>query len=85
VDAEVVVIEVDYNKHQEIIEWLHNNVQENCNPNMGKYTFSAVSRFVEWRSKDYKAWVFRISGMPPVAKVSIEDEKMRMLFTLRWS
>lgn len=79
------MISVDYNRHKEILEWLHNNIQENCNPDMEKYNFSTISRFVEWRSKDHEAWVFRIQGMPPVAKVSIKDEKLQMLFILLWT
>lgn len=78
------MIDVDYNHHKEMIEWLDANVQENCKPNLEKYIFSAISRFIEWRSTDHEAWVFRISGMPPVGKVFIKDEKLEMLFMLRW-
>ena len=79
------MIDVNYQDAKEIIKWLDSNIQENLNPNLERYTLSSVGRFVEWRSKDKESWIFRIEGMPPKAMVTIKDEKMRMLFMLRWS
>ena len=76
----------DYSKHKEILQWLHDNVQENYNPGMEKYASSSVSRFVEWRSKDFSSWKLRVHGMlPPKLDVWINDPKMEMLFLLKWS
>lgn len=65
--------------------WLDGNIQENSKPNLEKYSFSTVGRYIEWRSLDNESWILRISGQPPKMTVEIKDEKMKMLFMLRWS
>jgi hypothetical protein len=81
----MVMIRVDYAQHKEMLEWLHTHVQENSNPDLKSYHSSAVSRSIEWRSRDHESWVFRVQGFPPNTTVSIKDEKLRMLFMLKWS
>ncbi len=73
-----------YGKHQEMIKWLSDNIQENYHKDYGKYNSSSVSQFVEWRSKDTISWVFRIFGNPPKCSIEIIDEEKELLFLLRW-
>lgn len=78
------IFDYNYDHYMEMLTWLDKNVQENCQPDMHRYASSSVSRFVEWRSKDYKSWILRVFGMPPKVSVEIEDPNMEMLFLLKW-
>jgi hypothetical protein len=73
-----------YGKHQQMVKWLSDNIQENYFPEGNKYNSSSVSQFVEWRSKDTKSWIFRVFGNPPKCSVEILDEQKELLFLLRW-
>lgn len=74
-----------YRNHEQMIQWLCDNVQENYYEDGRKYNSSSISQFIEWRSKDTVSWVFRIAGMPPKCLVEIIDEEKEILFLLRWS
>jgi hypothetical protein len=82
-----MIIEVNYQQDrvEKMIEWLHDNVQENAYPDFGKYNFSTISQFAEWRSRDTVSWIVRVYGQPAKVSISIEDEKLRMMFMLRWT
>jgi len=67
-----------------MLQWLCDNVQENYHADGSKYNSSSVSQFVEWRSKDFESWVFRIFGNPPKCSVEILDEEKEILFLLAW-
>jgi hypothetical protein len=73
-----------YGKHQQMVQWLSDNIQENYFLDGNKYNSSSVSQFVEWRSKDTKSWIFRVFGNPPKCSVEILDEQKELLFLLRW-
>jgi hypothetical protein len=73
-----------YGKHQEMVKWLSDNIQENYFADGNKYNSSSVSQFVEWRSKDTKSWIFRVFGNPPKCSVEILDEQKELLFLLTW-
>ena len=67
-----------------MLQWLWDNVQENYHSDGSRYNGSSVSQFIEWRSKDFTSWVFRIAGNPPKCYVEIIDEKKELLFLLAW-
>jgi hypothetical protein len=73
-----------YTNHRQMLQWLCDNVQENYHIDGSKYNSSSVSQFVEWRSKDFTSWIFRIAGNPPKCIVEIKDEEKELLFLLRW-
>ena len=73
-----------YANHKEMLEWLCNNIQENYYEDGRRFSMSSVGQFIEWRSKDFTSWVFRIAGNPPKCYVEIIDEKKELLFLLAW-
>ena len=81
------LIEFNYQdrKIRELVAWLDNNIQENSQPNLERYSFSTVAQIIEWRSMDNESWIVKVSGQPPKITVEIKDEKLKMLFLLRWS
>lgn len=71
-------------QHKAILEWLIVNIQENYHKDGSKYTGSATSMYIEYRSKDKLSWIMRLAGNPPSCSVEIKDEKLEFLFLLRW-
>lgn len=76
--------EVPHKEYLQVLKWLDKNVQENCYPNLQKFNSSAISQFIEWRSKDHKTWTLRISGSVPKCHVTINHKKLETMFVLRW-
>ena len=70
--------------HQQLLDWLIENIQENYHSDGKKFNSSSVSQFVEWRSKDMESWILRIAKQPPRIYVEIIDEEKEILFLLRW-
>ena len=71
-----------YNKKDEVIKWLEENIQENYSEDGSRYNMSSVAQFVEWRSKDLESWIVHIAGFPPKLYVEIKDEHKEILFLL---
>jgi len=73
-----------YDKKNEVLTWLTENVQDNFNDALGKYDMNSVSQFVEWRSKDLESWILRVAGFPPQLFIEIKDPEKETWFLLRW-
>lgn len=68
----------------QVLKWLEENVQQNYHKNSERFNMSTVSQFIEWRSQDLESWIMRVQGTPPRGTVEIKDEKLALLFLLRW-
>lgn len=81
-----------YGKHEQMIKWLSENIQESYYSNGDAYNSSSVSQFIEWRSKDTRSWVFRVFSSPQIGsrissvKCSVEifDPQKELQFLLLW-
>ena len=82
---DVISVSIRSHQPQDIIRWLCNNVQENSQPNMRPFRSSSVAQYAEWHSQDHEAWKIKISGNSARMQVWIKDEKLKVIFALKFS
>lgn len=70
-------------KYKEVLKWLEDNIQENYRADSSYYSMSAVSQFIEWRSKDKETWVLRVAGFNPRVYIEFKNPAHKEIFA-KW-